>query len=150
MCIKPRILIHLTNGRATGTSGAIILSQRATSRLTSWGLTISMNMEPGATRQNTDRCGLRALMLVGRHIPPVTGFGKIHGAGLGLITSLGDSLRFTMADGFMPAASGDGLRARFMFVRTMPLHWSRGSVAVGGESALASAAASAAASDGAR
>src|SRR3954469_12242809 len=150
MCIKPRVPIHLTNGRATGTSAAIILSLRATFRLTSWALTISMNMEPGAAPQNMERCGPRALMLGGRHIPPVTGFGKIHGARLGLITSLGDSLPFTMADGFMPAASGDGIRALFMFVRTMLLHWSRGSVAVGGESALVSAAASAAASDGAR
>src|SRR5437660_9331299 len=129
MCIKLRIQIHLTNGRAIATSGAIIPSQRDTSRLMSLALTISTNMEPGTAPQNMERCGPLGLKLVGRHIPPVTGFGMIHGDGLGLTTRLGDSLPSTMDAGFMQAASGDGHRARFMFARTTLLHSSHGSAA---------------------
>src|SRR5438046_117892 len=114
MCIKPRVQIHLTNGRAIATSGAIIPSQRATSRLTWLALTILTSTELGAAPQNMERCGPLGLKLVGRHIPPVTGFGMIHGDGLGLTTSLGDSLPSIMDVGSMPGTTGDGRQARSM------------------------------------
>jgi hypothetical protein len=71
-------------------------------------------MGPGETLRITATSGLLPSHPVGLLIRTGTGFTSIRGDGLGLSMSLGDMLRSIMDAGFMPAASGDGRRDRFM------------------------------------
>lgn len=76
-------------------------------------------MERGAILRNTAMCGPRRSRPVGPLTRTATGFGSIHGDGLGLSMSRGATLHSTMDDGFMPAVSGDGRRDRFTPGRIM-------------------------------
>jgi hypothetical protein len=133
------------NGQAIATTASITPNQPVMFRPTLSAPMISTSTEPGATLRTTATSGLRQWRPVGLLIRTGTGFTSIRGDGLGLSTSHGDMRRSTMVAGFMPAASGDGLRDPTMLVRTTLRRWLRGLAA---DSDLGSA--SAADSDGAR
>src|SRR5260370_20247302 len=89
-------------------------------------------MAPGEMFLNTGTCGFRAaLMPVGRHIATATGSGSPRGDGPGLKTSLGDTLRSTMAAGCTTTISGDGRLDRSTSAPTILQRWSPGSVEAG-------------------
>src|SRR6266568_48555 len=149
--IKPLRRMDSTSGHSPAIIVSIIRLLHATSRLT-WSDTRTWtNTGTGGTPQNMQTCGcLAGLPSAGLLIATATGFGLIHGDGPGLKTSHGATLRSTTDAGCTTTTTGDGLRDRSMFVRTIRQRWSRGLVARVGAPALDLASATAGESDGAR
>src|SRR5690348_7596048 len=113
-----RGLMLSMSGRVHVTSAAIIRPLLATFLPTWLATKISMNTGPGKRLRITARCGRRLWLPGGLLITTAAGYGNRPGAGHGSKPSLGDTLHSTMADGYMRADTGVGLRDRFGCVRT--------------------------------
>src|SRR5579884_3680783 len=107
-----RVRMDLTSGVRCARSARRTSFRSAMFRPRLWVMKISTATAHGATFQPTDAFGFQSSQRDGLRIASVTGCGSLPGAGPGLTTHHGDSLRSIMGDGFTSPEYGPGLLVR--------------------------------------